>query len=59
MSLIAFVLVDPPSESPSLDNSSIEEKIGSSSSALRSFSAKLSSSNCAKVIMSPFFHEIM
>ena len=49
----AFVLIDPSSESLSADDSSIETKIYSYSSALRSFSTKLTSSNYAKVIMSP------
>ena len=51
MSSRAFVLIDPPSESLSVDNSSIEAKFGSYSSALCFFSNQLPSSNCAKVIM--------
>ena len=50
MSLRVFILIYPPSESSSVDNSSIEEKIDS---YLRSFSTKHPSSNCARVIMSP------
>ena len=58
-----FVLIDPPLESSSVNDSSIEAKIDSSSSVLRSFDSyyyilcsfytKPSSSNCAKVMMQP------
>ena len=41
------------SESSSIDDSSIESKIYSSSATLRSFSTKFTSSSCAKVIISP------
>ena len=65
MSSRFFVLIDPSSESSSVDDSSIEAEINSYSSALRLFSNYLYSSplhsfsnisyssNCAKVIMSP------
>ena len=65
MSSRFFVLIDPSSESSSVDDSSIEAEINSYSSALRLFSNYLNSSpfhsfsniyyssNCAKVIMSP------
>ena len=49
----AFVHIDYSSDLLSVDNSSIEYKINSSSSALHYFSTKFPSSNCAKVIKSP------
>ena len=51
MSSRSFVLIDSSSESSFVDNSSIEEKIDSYTSALHSYSTKTPSSNCAKVIM--------
>ena len=48
-----FVLIDPPLESSSVNDSSIEAKIDSSSSAIQSsFFTKFPSSNFAKVIIS-------
>ena len=49
----AFILIDFSSESLSVDNSSIEDKIDSYHSALRLFYTKVPSSKYAKVIMSP------
>ena len=51
MSSIEFVLIDPSSDSFSVYDSTIEDKVYLSSSSLHSFSTKLPSSNCAKVIM--------
>ena len=48
-----FVLIDPSSESFSVDDSSIEAKIDSYYTSFRSFSTKFPSSNCAKVIIFP------
>ena len=59
MSLISLVFIDPPSESSSLDNSSIEAEIDSFPSELCYFSTEFLSSNCEKVIMSPVFPEII
>ena len=54
-----FVLIDTSLYSSYVDESWIEAEIDSYSSVFNSFSTKLPSSNCAKVIMLPVFHEIM
>ena len=51
----AFVIIYQSSEPLSVDDSSIEAKIDSSSAILRLFSTKFLSANCAKVIISPVF----
>ena len=53
MSYRAFVLIDPSSDSSSVDDSSIEAKIDSSYATLRSFPTKFTSSNCEKVMILP------
>ena len=55
MSSRLFVLMYPSSDSSYVYNLSIEDKIDSYSSALCSFYTKPPFSNCAKVIISPFF----
>ena len=55
MSSRAFVLIDPSSESSSVDDSSIEAEMDSSYSALCSIYSKPPSSKCAKVIMLPVY----
>ena len=52
MSLRALVLIDPSSESLSVDISSIEDEFYLSSFVLGLFSNKFPSSKCAKFIMS-------
>ena len=51
----SFLLIDPSSDSSSIDGSSIDAKIYSYSSALCLFSNKTPSSKCETVIMSPVF----
>ena len=51
----AFVIIYQSSEPLSVDDSSIEAKIDSSSAILRLFSTIFLSENCAKVIISPVF----
>ena len=53
MYLRLFVRIDPSSESSSVDYSSIESKINSSSATLQSFPTKSTPSNCDKVIILP------
>ena len=55
MSLRAFVLIYMSPDSSSVDDSLIESEIYSYSSSLRSFSTKLPSSKCEKVIIFPVF----
>ena len=53
MSSRAFILIDPSSYSSSIGDLSIESKIDSSSTKLRSFSTQSPSSKCEKFIISP------